>query len=95
MTWHIIWTKNRNLPDAVCKYFLFTADLEIRVSALEEIVLDQSASIQSLQENDVEIEQRVEDLEVFIIGESKEIIFDIVMSQSVIAFKTVWTLRNL
>ena len=56
-------------PDVVCRYIALTADLEIRVAALEDIVSDQSTSIQSLQETDVEFEQRVEDLEDYIISE--------------------------
>ena len=56
-------------PDVVCRYIAFTADLEIRVAALEDIVSDLSTSIQSLQETDVELEQRVEELEDYIIGE--------------------------
>ena len=56
-------------PDVVFRYFVFIADLEIRVAALEDIVSDESTSIQSLQETDVELEQRVEELEDYIIGE--------------------------
>ena len=59
MTGKIIWKQLE---------FVFIADLEIRVTALEETVLGQSSSIQSLQDTDVELEQRVEDLEVYIIG---------------------------
>ena len=62
--------KRKLSPDVVTRYFVFIADLEIRVAALEDIVLEQSTSIQSLQETDVELEQRVEDLEDYIIGES-------------------------
>ena len=71
--------------------FLFTTDLEIRVAALEETVSDQSTSIQSLQETDVELEQRVEDLEDYIIGKlqaNKSLPSKVMFSQvSVILFK--------
>ena len=51
---------------------------------LEDIVSNQSASIESLQETDVELEQRVEELKDYIIGEllSCDIVMNIYMCSS-------------
>ena len=44
------------------------SDLEMRVTALEESVSDQDTAIANLQETDVGFEQRIEELEDYVIG---------------------------
>ena len=49
-------------------YVAICLDLEIRITVLEESVSDQSVAIANLQEADIGLEQRIEDLEESITG---------------------------
>ena len=49
-------------------YNLLCSDLELRVTALEDIVLGQAVDIANLQETDIGLEQRIEALEDYIVG---------------------------